>query len=123
MDRIAAISISLLVALAVYAFDRSDDSDSEPMSRAVSVEEAVDSGAGGTIFYTSSSVSRRASSGGAGGNKRDSTSLGRPATCVTPLRGCGFPVRKDLPAPLPPTARKLASGGGGFFGFFSGDDE
>jgi len=122
MDRIAAITISLLVALAVYAFDRSLDSDYEPARQERGSEEVVESGSGGPVVYSNATVSRRASGGGAGGRNRDSMSLGRPPTCVTPLRGCGFTMKKDTPTPV---ARKRSGrdGGGGFFGLGGSDDD
>jgi hypothetical protein len=99
MDRFAAIGISLLIAFAVYAFDAGLFSvDEAGLHLTESGEEVVDETTGEVISFPG--VGKRASSrGGGGGTNQDSKQLGREPTCVTPLRGCGFVMRKDEPAP------------------------
>jgi hypothetical protein len=97
MGRLVAISISLLAALSLYAFNHDQEIVQAPPAAAVEAEETVEEPGGETVVF--SSAARRASSSSGGGGRRDSKQLGRKPICVTPRRGCGFTLQKDDPAP------------------------
>jgi hypothetical protein len=103
MERLAAISISLLLTLSIYALDIDTDLvlGSGDASESVAEEGGVEPESevtGGAIVFANPSR-RASSSGGGGGGRQHARALGRPPTCVTPSRGCGFVLQKDEPAP------------------------
>ena len=105
MERLAAISISLLLTLSIYALDVDTDLvlGSGDASESAEEEGGIEPGSevpGGAVIFAN--PSRRASNsggGGGGGGRQHARVLGRPPTCVTPSRGCGFVLQKDEPAP------------------------